>query len=195
MSDKKNNNNSQNNKLMKLVVILLLLLVLLMGAVLAFFLFYKPAADKEIKGGQREAAALEGEIQRMSEEEIQAALNNIVEEGMFRISIASDILMTEGGAAEVRIQNNPDNRYVMQVNLYRDDTDELIYATDLIDPGYYIQTTPLDVELEAGEYACTAIFTALYPDSEEIVGTVGANVKLYVFPAGSPLPTPETEAP
>lgn len=180
---------------MKLVVLLLLLLVLLMGGVLAFFLFAKPADDKSVKGGQREAAALEGVIQRMSDEEIQEALNNIVEEGMFRISIASDILMTEGGAAEIRIQNNPDNRYVMQVDLYRDDTSELIYSTDLIDPGYYIQTTPLDVELEAGEYACTAIFTALYPDTEEIVGTVGANVNLYVFPAGSTLPTAETEAP
>ena len=186
---------NKTDRLIKLLIILVLLLLLLIGGVLTYFLVLKPNADKEVKGGQREAAALEGSIQRMSEEEIQEALNNIVEEGMFRISIASDILMVEGGAAEVRIENNPENRYVMQVTLYRDDTGEAIYATKLIDPGYYIQATPLDVDLEPGEYAVTAVFTALYPDSQDVVGTVGANVKLYVFPEGSNLPVTENKAP
>ena len=188
----KTTDNNSNSRLIKLMILLILLFTLLLGGVLVYFLVLKPNADREVKGGQREAAALQGSIQRMTDEEIQEALNNIVEEGMFRISIASDIIAEEDGLAELRIENNIQNRYIMQVSLYRDDNGAKIYSTDLIDPGYYIQTAELDEHLEPGEYACTAIFTALYPDTEEVVGTVGANVNLYVFPAGSELPAQTT---
>jgi len=116
---------------------------------------------------------------------------------MFRISIASEIVGIENGMNEVRIENNQSNRYLMQVSIYLDETGEEIYATDLIDPGYYIQSTEFDKTLKAGEYDATAVFTALYTDTEEIVGTAGANVKIIVLPAGTtptPSPTPEPTA-
>jgi len=187
--------NKQNNNLMKVVIILLLIFVLLLAAILVYFLVIRPNADKGVKGGQREAEALQGSINVMSEEEIQEALNNIVDEGMFRISIASDIIAVEDGKAQVRIENNLQNRYIMQVSLYLDENGEEIYSTDLIDPGYYIQETTFDKQLDPGEYAATAVFTALYPDTEEIVGTVGANVTIHVFPSGTiPSPSPSPEA-
>lgn len=183
-------NKNQTNQLLKIAVILLLVFVLLLGALVCWFLILKPNAEKEVKGGQREAEALQGSIHHMTEEEIQEALNNIVEEGMFRISIASDIIAIEDGKAQLRIENNLQNRYVMQVSIYLDDTGEEIYSTDLIDPGYYIQEAELDEHLEPGEYAATAVFTALYPDTEEIVGTVGANVTIHVYPDANAVPTP-----
>ena len=190
-------------KLIVLIVVLILLFMLLLGGVLAYFLVIQPAQGKQVKGGQREAEALKGSLKVMTEEEIQEALNNIVEEGMFRISIASNIIAVEDGPAEVRIENNLQNRYVMKVDLYLDETGEEIYATDLIDPGYYIQETKFHKHLDPGEYDATAIFTAFYPDTEEIVGTVGAQVKIHVFatkptptPTATPTPTPsETPAP
>jgi len=181
---------NQNDRLLKTVIALLLVFVLLLGGALCWFLIIKPNMDKEIKGGQREADALQGSINQMTEEEIQQALNNIVEEGMFRISIASDIIALEHGKAELRIENNLQNRYIMQVSIYLDENGKEIYSTDLIDPGYYIQSAELDEHLEPGEYEATAVFTALYPDSEEIVGTVGANVKIHVFPNAEAIPTP-----
>ncbi|MBQ7895393.1 MAG: hypothetical protein IJ364_02410 [Oscillospiraceae bacterium] len=174
-----------NNGLLKTAIILLLLFVLLLGGVLCYFLVIKPNNDKGVKGGQRESAALQGSINVMSEEEIQEALNNIVEEGMFRISIASDIIAVEDGKAQLRIENNLQNRYIMQVSIYLDENGKEIYSTDLIDPGYYIQEAELDEHLDPGEHAATAIFTALYPDTEEIVGTVGANVTIHVYPKNS----------
>ena len=184
--------NKANNNLLKVVIILLLVFVLLLGAILVYFLVIRPNADKGVKGGQREAEALQGSINVMTEEEIQEALNNIVDEGMFRISIASNIIAIEDGYAQVRIENNLQNRYIMQVSIYLDETGEEIYSTDLIDPGYYIQETRFDKDLKPGEYAATAVFTAYYPDTEEIVGTVGANVTVHVFPAGtSPTAAPE----
>ena len=189
-----------SGKTLLAVLIALLLVMLLLGGALLYFLVLRPEKSREVKGGQREASALQGSIHQMTEEEIQQALNNIVEEGMFRISIASDILAEEDGEAEVRIENNLSNRYVMQVTLYAYVPDEKtgatneveIYRTDLIDPGYYIQTTPFDKHLDPGEYDALAVFSALYPDTEELVGTAGAQVKLYVFPKGAvPEPTPE----
>lgn len=171
-----------NGNLLKIVIILLLVFILLLGGVLCYFLVIKPNNQKAVTGGQRESAALQGSINVMSEEEIQQALNNIVEEGMFRISIASDIIAQEDGLAELRIENNLQNRYIMQVTIYLDENGKEIYRTDLIDPGYYIQQAELDTHLDPGEYAATAVFTALYPDTEEIVGTVGANVKIHVYP-------------
>ena len=179
-------------KLIVLIVILILLFMLLLGGVLVYFLVIQPAQGKEVRGGQREAEALKGSLNVMTEEEIQEALNNIVEEGMFRISIASNIIAIEDGPAQVRIENNIQNRYIMKVNIYLDETGEEIYSTDLIDPGYYIQETKFDKHLDPGEYAATAIFTAFYPDTEDIVGTVGANVKIHVF-ATEPTPTPTPE--
>jgi len=182
-------NQDQSKKMMVIIIILLLVFVLLLGSVLGYFIFLKPSQQRPVRGGQREAQALQGSLNVMTEEEIQEALNNIVEEGMFRISIASNIIAIEDGMAQVRIENNLQNRYVMQVTIYLDETGEEIYRTDLIDPGYYIQETEFDKHLDPGTYAATAVFTALYPDTEEIVGTAGANVKIHVF-AKDATPTP-----
>ena len=183
-------NAGKKNGMIIVIIVLLLVFALLLGGVLYYFLAYAPS-HKGVKGGQREAAALQGSLNIMTEEEIQKALNEIVEEGMFRISIASTIIGVENGEAEMRIENNMTNRYIMQVSIYLDETGEEIYATDLIDPGYYIQSAPFDKQLEPGEYEATAIFTALYPDTEEIVGTAGAQVRIIVYPSGvTPAPTP-----
>jgi len=185
----------KNNRALLVIILVLLICFVLLSGLLFYFLYWQPSHQKQARGGQREAAALQGSLNIMTEAEIQEALNSIVEEGMFRISIASNIIAVEDGLAQVRIENNMTNRYIMQVSIYLDETNEEIYRTGLIDPGYYIQETEFDKHLDPGEYAATAVFTALYTDTEEIVGTVGANVKIYVYPSGA-TPTPEpTETP
>ena len=195
MSENKKNN---SKKLIIIVIVLLILFMLLMGGALYYFVFLRNAEpEKPVTGGQREAAAIQGSLKVLSEEELEAELAKTIEEGMFRISIASRIVATEDGRADVRIENNQTNRYLMQVSIYLDETGEEIYATDLIDPGYYIQSTQFDKPLKAGDYDATAVFTALYTDTEEIVGTAGANVEIIVLPAGTtptPSPTPEPTA-
>ncbi len=184
----------KKNKTIVVLLVLIIVALLLGGAAGYYFLVYQPAHQaKQVKGGQREAAALQGSLQVMTEEEIQEALNHIVEEGMFRISIASNIIAIEDGMAEMRIENNMTNRYVMQVDILLDETKDVIYSTALIDPGYYIQEAQFDKHLDPGEYNATAIFTALYPDTEDVVGTAGANVKIHVFAKGVPLPTATPE--
>jgi len=181
------NNNKENKGMMKTLIILILVLLLLIGGVLCYFFVIRPNS-RGIKGGQREADALKGSLSVMSDEEIQQALNDIVEEGMFRISIASNIIAIEDGKAQLRIENNIQNRYIMQVSIYLDENGEEIYSTNLIDPGYYIQEAELDKHLDPGEYQATAIFTALYPDTEEIVGQAGAQVTIHVYADAAAIP-------
>ena len=183
-----------------LLAALILTAVALASASGYFLLRPDRPEPRKVQGGLREASALEQELSRMSEDEIQAALDKIVEEGMFRISIASEIVALEDGEARVRIENNPENRYVMQVSLYLDETGDEIYASGLIDPGYYIQNAKFSRHLDPGEYAATAVFTAFYPDTKEVVGTVGAQVRIEVFEsaaftaAPTQTPAPSAEA-
>ena len=68
----------------KLLAAACVLLLLVLG-ILAFLLLRAPKAGPS--GLAREAAALAGQLEGKTEEEIQAELNRIVEEGMFNISI------------------------------------------------------------------------------------------------------------
>lgn len=129
----------------------------------------------------RDGNAELGQLAGKTDEEIQAELNRVVEEGMFDISIASDVTFADGQAeGELRIENVPGNRYLMEVELTRDDTGEVLYTSGLIEPGYHIQAAPLAVDPGPGEYACTAVFTALDAQTEEVVGSAAAQVRVTV---------------
>ena len=196
--EKKTNTKSSS---VNVLLVFIIITLLLGGVACYYFLIYRPNhTARTVVGGKREAEAIQGSIQMMTEEEIQEALNHIVEEGMFRISIASTILAEENGKAEVRIENNITNRYIMQVTLYTTTLNEFtgetiqeeIYRTDFIDPGYYIPEAKLDKHLLPGIYEGLAIFTAHYADTEEIAGTAGAKVRIMVYPDGQvPTATPE----
>ena len=67
---------------------------------------------------QFDTDAMEGRIQRMSDEEIRQELDRVVEEGMFNISIASSIVFeSPDGEGQARIENIEENRYHMQVDI------------------------------------------------------------------------------
>ena len=125
--------------------------------------------------------AQSGQAPYKTQEEMQAELDRIVEEGMFNISISSLIEFEDGTApGKAYIENVPGNRYVMQVSIALDDGGETVYASKGIKPGNYIEDITLSKDLEAGDYAATATFSALDPDSLEEVGKAAAKVTLNV---------------
>ncbi|WP_165253149.1 hypothetical protein [Adlercreutzia sp. ZJ304] len=123
-----------------------------------------------------------GQLSGKSQEEIQAELDRIVEEGMFNISIASFIEFPNGSSeGAVRIENVPNNHYLMRVSIMRDDTGETIYTTDFIEPNHHIENDTLDVDLPAGTYPCTAMFYAYDMNTEELRGQAAAKVTISVL--------------
>lgn len=123
-----------------------------------------------------------GQLDGKTQEEIQAELDRVVQEGMMNISIASVIEFENGGAeGEVKIENSPANHYLMQVEISLNDTGEVVYQSEILEPNYHIQYASLDVNLPAGNYPCTATFYALDPDTEDLVGQAAAAVTLVVL--------------
>lgn len=134
-----------------------------------------------IFGGKTKRQGSAGQLEGKTEEEIRAELDRVVDEGMFNISIAANVMMERGDApAELRIENVPGNRYLMKVDIVRDDTGERIYETDLIEPNHHIQADTLDVSLPKGTYECTAVFSAHDPQTEDQIGQAAAKMTIQV---------------
>ena len=155
------------------VAIVLALLAVAVAVLLAFTLMQPKKADRSGDLGQ-----LEGK----SPGEIQAELDRVIEEGMFNISIASVVEFADGASSgELRIENVPNNNYLMRVSIAREDTGEQLYQTDVIEPNHHIQADTLDVDLPPGSYECVATFHALDPETEDEVGQVAAALKINVL--------------
>ncbi|MDD4509387.1 MAG: hypothetical protein PHY23_00480 [Oscillospiraceae bacterium] len=166
----------KKNRFFLLIIILLLAVVALL-----LLLLLRPNSAENQTPAMRNANATLGQYEGKTDEEIQAELNRIVEEGMFNISINPEITLENGESdAELRIENVPGNRYLMSVEITLDDTGEVLYRSGLIEPNYHIQSAPLDKKLAAGTYNATAVFTAHDPDTEADAGTAGAKIIITV---------------
>ena len=158
---------------------------LAIAAALVLLLAAAAAAVWLLSGGSPDgffdADAQSGQAPYKTQEEIQAELDRVVEEGMFNISIASLIEFADGTSpGTAYIENVPGNRYLMQVTISLDDTGEAVYESKAIKPGSYIEDVSLASDLEPGDYPATATFAALDPDSREEVGQAAAKVTLSV---------------
>lgn len=177
------------------VILLICLLLLIMAGVGTYF-WYMGQQKAAFELYQFDTEALEGRIQQMTEEEIQAELNRVVEEGMFNISIASSIVFDgPGGQGQARIENIAANRYHMQVDIFLTNTWEKIYSGKLIRPGYSVEYITLDKQLPPGEYDVTAIFSAITQEEMQLFGQAGAQIKLYIPDENGYIPVTVTEEP
>jgi hypothetical protein len=126
-------------------------------------------------------AAITGILPDMSEAEIQAELDRVVEEGMLNISIASEISFADGQSrGQANINNIEANNYIFKVAITLDDTGETVYESGGIQPGQYIQYIELERDLDVGQYPATASFTAYTQDTHQIVGSAAAQINLYI---------------
>ena len=168
------------------VVLAVAFLVCAIGA--GIFLITRLASKPLIKEDARgqtgivyDSSAVEGGWDQMTPEEIEAALNNKVAEGMINIS-ANTAPIFEDGSSEgnLMLVNESINNYPQKVQIVRNDTGEQIYESGAIAIGSKIERARLDVDLPAGTYECTAYFHNLDPDSGAIIGTAGAIITITI---------------
>ena len=111
----------------------------------------------------------------------QAELDDTVREGLLTFAINATPSMKDGkSAANLMIENPPENTNRFTVTIRRDDTGEEIYKSGYLDPEQYIEEVPLDQELPAGEYTCTAWFDAYRISDNAYIGRGAARITLYV---------------
>jgi hypothetical protein len=159
--------------------ILLLLLLLVIGLAGGYYFYTK---ENEKGRLARDEDALGGMLPGKTDEEIQELLNQKVQEGMVNIGIQAEPIFEYGGKkGKLGIENIQGNNYSFQVNLLLDDTDEQIYESGLIDPGYYVDFVSLNKTLEAGSYNATAVFTTYSLDeSEDAIATTNIKLLLHI---------------
>lgn len=159
-----------------------LLLLLCIGVLIAFSMLNKPtAAEPASPGLVYDDSAIEGGWESLSEEEIEAALNEKVEEGYINISMNTSPVFVDGKSeGNLMIVNESVNRYPQRVVITRNDTGETIYTSGAIPVGSKIAADALDVELEAGAYECTAMFHSLDPDTGAVLGSAGAIITITI---------------
>ena len=109
-------------------------------------------------------------------------LNKQVEDGMITMSMNSNPAFENGSAkGNLLIENDKSNKHPQVIQIYRDDTKELIYTSSMIPVGKYINEDTLDVKLPKGEYKCTAYFNAVDEKTGEKLGTSGANITIHIL--------------
>lgn len=173
----------RKTKLSPIQISLIALAILVVIAVIVTFAVRKDESKESAaqSGIVYDDSAVEGGWENLSPEEIEAALNEKVAEGMINISMNTAPYF-ESGTAEgnVMIVNEAINNYPQKVQIVRNDTGEQLYESGAIAVGSKIERAKLDVVLPAGTYECTAFFHNLNPDTGEIIGTAGAIINITI---------------
>ena len=122
-----------------------------------------------------------GDLTGKSKEEIVAALNEKVAEGMINISMNTNPIFETGTSlGTLMITNSASNRYPQLIEIFTKDDNALVYS-GAVDIGNKVEKSKLLVDLPKGEYECVAYFSAINPDTGEKLGTAGANIKITVL--------------
>ena len=159
----------------KLWAVIAVLLVLLIAAAVALFVWLTmpdPNRDGMQPDPNVKVGSLSGDF---------ADLDKIVDEGMLTFSINATPAFPDGtSSGNLMIENAEINNNRFTVAIYRSDTGEKVYESGYLDPGQYIESAPLDVDLEPGKYPCTAQFSTYKLSDNTPIGQAAAEITVYV---------------
>lgn len=162
--------------------VIILLLIFILAAIVGGGIFlYNHFSTKSQFDMDREA--LEGWLPGKSDEDIQSELNRIIDESRFNVAINPSTVVSQDGTANFLIENVPANNYWMQVTVLYQDLDgeyKNLYESKYIQQGRYIESGEVSHIPTPGEYDGIAVFKAIIPDSDEVMGETQATMKIYV---------------
>ncbi len=124
--------------------------------------------------------ARDGSLEGKTLQEIQGMLNTIVEEGMFHVSVNADVIF-RNGVGSLCIENIHQNRYFCRAVLTRDEDNTILFESEGIKPGWYIDYIELKEKLPAGIYPCTVRVIVNDPDTLEEIGQVHVKITAHVM--------------
>lgn len=155
---------------------LLLLLLLLIAGGLGAWHFLGSSGDEIM-----EANAVVGAMPGKSQEQIEAELNQKVSESEVAFSINSNAIFETGTAkGNILFENPASNGKLTRVEITDDATGELLYKSGLLEPGSYVPEAALLVDLEPGQYTCTATVYAYKSADKTYIGKVEAGITVTV---------------
>lgn len=159
--------------------LLLLLLLLALGGISAYFIN---------RGTEKPVSIISGELlpegkdaAKISDKELKKMAQQKVDRSKFNMVIAPDATFATGESmGDLTIQNPANNAYPVNVEITRNDTDELIYTSGAIKPGFEVKEARLEKELSKGDYPATAKFSLYDDKTKEKKGEVAAKITIHV---------------
>lgn len=146
--------------------------------------------------GWFDSNAGKGPYEGKSQEQIIADLNAQVAEGEMNVSIANTIRFPNGSQNDgiANIENIEANHLDQKISLFLVDSNECIYESGAIAPGYHITNIKLNKYLEPGQYKAVALVTGYQHEEQgtvesffnnlfnnhKKVGALGAQINLLV---------------
>lgn len=177
----------KGNKRKRALLLLYRILVLLGIIIIILLLLFKPCncncqgADNSNKNTYFDTSVDDSATGSVTESAVND-LNAQVEDGMITMSMNANPVFDNGTAkGNLLIENDKSNKNPQVIQIYRNDTDELIYTSGKLPVGSCINEDTLDVVLPSGEYECTAYFNAIDDISGEKLGTSGANIVIHIL--------------
>ncbi|MDE6357572.1 MAG: hypothetical protein K2L15_03170, partial [Eubacteriales bacterium] len=129
------------------------------------------------KSAQDISQKAENYEKRMLEE-----LQKYADASNFSIEIGATMIFQNGRDSGIMNIANPEsNIYNMIVEVYLNETEELIYESSVLEPGDYIENDNLRVFLEKGVYDATAVVKAVASNNNDIIGEVAFDVIIHIL--------------
>jgi len=176
-----------NSKNKLIIILILIILLMLLFNVFAIGSLHKHKFFEKWFGGGDESSTQQtqqfassgeivpGEIDVMTQEELQQKVNETVAKGMFQVFMNTRIKVADDGLMNIMIQNNKSNHYDCYVVICKGD--EEIYKSGVLAPSYKLEADYLTYDLEDGEHDCVGYFCVLNENGEEI-NRVGLEITL-----------------
>lgn len=172
--------NAQKKKKKRILLAAFACLLLVIGV--GIFWMARDENKTQDDGLQLDDNATMGVLPGIDVAERQAQLQEQLDEGMIAFSInTSPVFATGGSEGNLMLENPANNAKLLVVEIYIDDTQELVYQSKAIPTGAYIENARLDKVLEPGEYPATAYFKAYREEDHSFIGQAGAAIKITVL--------------
>lgn len=121
------------------------------------------------------------DAKKMSEEERKKAMEQKVDETKFTLSIYPEATFEDGNSpGQLYIRNEVQNAYPISVELVEDKSNDTIYESGAIQPGYEVTEGTLTKKLAKGQYKCTAIVSIYDPKTKKYKGQTAAEINLEI---------------
>ena len=173
-------NAPKKQKKKPLIIVALCLLLLIIGSAAIWLAREDDSAENDPLALDDNATM--GVLPGIDIAERQAQLQEQLDEGMIAFSInASPVFATGGSEGNLMLENPANNAKLVVVEIYINETGELVYQSKALPVGSYIENVRLDKVLEPGEYAATAYFKGYRESDHAYIGQAGAAITITVL--------------
>ncbi len=181
MSSIGHSSNSGSNVHKKLIIIISFLVVLViasMGLIIVLLLKSNTTAEnnetvKDISGG-RGTVLTQDNVEEFQRQETEA-----VQDGYYTTSMSIDWHFDGKVSEDAYVANDVANTRTVYFDLYRTDTDEMLYSSPYIPVGAELDGLTMDTELEPGTYDTVLVYHLVDDDKNEL-STLSIALTIYV---------------